>query len=63
VRHAAAARLFVIGESEVDRSPERKHGESRQRGKRAADADKRVAEPAPAEPKKRAAKKAKKTDE
>ena len=36
---------------------------SRLRGKRAADADKRVAEPAPAEPKKRAAKKAKKTDE
>jgi len=36
---------------------------SRLRGKRAADADKRVAEPVPAEPKKRAAKKAKKTDE
>jgi hypothetical protein len=36
---------------------------SRLRGKRAADADKRVAEPAPAEPKKRATKKAKKTDE
>ena len=33
---------------------------SRLRGKRAADADKRVAEPVPAEPKKRAAKKAKK---
>ena len=36
---------------------------SRLRGKRAADADKRVAEPAPAEPKKRVTKKAKKTDE
>jgi large subunit ribosomal protein L17 len=36
---------------------------SRLRGKRAADADKKVAEPAPAEPKKRVTKKAKKTDE
>jgi large subunit ribosomal protein L17 len=36
---------------------------SRLRGKRASDADKKVAEAAPAEPKKRAAKKAKKTDE
>ena len=36
---------------------------SRLRGKRAADADKKVAEPAPAEPKKRVTKKAKKTDD
>ena len=36
---------------------------SRLRGKRASDADKKVAEAAPAEPKKRAAKKTKKTDE
>jgi large subunit ribosomal protein L17 len=36
---------------------------SRLRGKRASDADKKVAEAAPAEPKKRAAKKPKKTDE
>jgi large subunit ribosomal protein L17 len=36
---------------------------SRLRGKRASDADKKVAETTPAEPKKRAAKKTKKTDE
>jgi large subunit ribosomal protein L17 len=36
---------------------------SRLRGKRASDADKKVADAAPAEPKKRAAKKTKKTDE